>query len=336
MKKIFFVLTSVITLALSSCSNDDIPVSQSTTFKINPANVIQPFSYEINPGDLEGVDSDNTLRIRLLVYNSEGVLVQTETQYLSSYASVMSTAVNLENGNYTAVVITDVVEKDGENINWACWELSDENSLTTAKITDLGYIGGKAKILGIGSKKFSISGASEEILINPTPAGAVLCTMWRNIHTFSDVDMIVLETNRSSDYLVMNSDGGYNVAIENDDNNYNWRTNYIEPSDYPNSTNIYGYCFTLPTNNVSFRYRIDTSGSESVYSDVMSFNIEAGSEYYFEIDLCDPDYDNGISFGGFEVGGNRSVTGKSVEKLFDGTEAQPLQNNYVKLNTLIQ
>ena len=199
MKKIFFILTSVITLALSSCSNDDIPVSQSTTFKINPANVIQPFSYEINPGDLEGVDSDNTLRVRLLVYNSEGVLVQTETQYLSSYAGVMSTAINLENGNYTAVVITDVVEKDGENISWACWELSDENSLTTAKITDLGYIGGKAKILGIGSKKFSISGASEEILINPTPAGAVLCTMWRNIHTFSDVDMIVLQTNRSSE-----------------------------------------------------------------------------------------------------------------------------------------
>lgn len=336
MKKIFFILTSVITLALSSCSNDDIPVSLSTTFKINPANVIQPFSYEINPGDLEGVDSDNTLRVRLLVYNSEGVLVQTETQYLSSYASVMSTAINLEDGNYTAVVITDVVEKDGENISWACWELSDENSLTTAKITDLGYIGGKAKILGIGSKKFSISGASEEILINPTPAGAVLCTMWRNIHTFSDVDMIVLQTNRSSDYLVMNSDGGYDVAIENDNNNYKWRTNYIEPSDYPNSTNIYGYCFTLPTNNISFRYRIDTSDSESVYSDAMSFNIKAGSEYYFEIDLCDPDYNNGISFGGFEVGENRSVIGKSVEKLFDGTEAQPFLNNYVKLNTLIQ
>lgn len=336
MKKIFFILTSVITLILSSCSNDDIPVSLSTTFKINPANVIQPFSYEINPGDLEGVDSDNTLRVRLLVYNSEGVLVQTETQYLSSYASVMSTAINLENGNYTAVVITDVVEKDGENISWACWELSDENSLTTAKITDLGYIGGKAKILGIGSKKFSISGASEEILINPTPAGAVLCTMWRNIHTFSDVDMIVLQTNRSSDYLVMNSDGGYDVAIENDNNNYKWRTNYIEPSDYPNSTNIYGYCFTLPTNNISFRYRIDTSDSESVYSDAMSFNIKAGSEYYFEIDLCDPDHNNGISFGSFEVGENRSVTGKSVEKLFDGTEAQPFLNNYVKLNTLIQ
>lgn len=335
MKKILFILTSLIVLVLSSCSNDDIPVSQATTFKIDPANVIQPFSYEINPGDLEGVDSDNALRVRLLVYNAKGVLVQSETQYLSSYASIMSTSVNLEKGDYSAVVITDVVEMDGDNVSWACWELSDENSITTAKITDLGYIGGKSKILGIGSQKFTVSEVSEEIAINPTPAGAVLCVMWRNIHTFSDVDMIVLETNRSSDYLVMNSNGGYDVAVENDNNNYSWRMAMLEPSEYPNSTNIYGYYFTFPINNISFRFRIDTSDSESVYSDAMPFNINVGSEYYFEIDLCDPDYDNGISFGGFEVNGNRSVTEKKVERLFDGMDAQSI-NNSIKLSNLIQ
>lgn len=336
MKKILFILTSLITFVLSSCSNDDIPVSQATTFKINPANVIQPFSYEINPGDLEGLNSDNILRIRLLIYNSKDVLVKTETQYLSSYASIMSTSVNLEKGNYTAVVITDVVEKKGDNISWACWELSDEKSLTTAKITDLGYIGGKAKIIGIGSKKFSISGNSEEFLINPTPAGAVLCTMWRNIHTFSDVDIIVLETNRYSDYIIMNSDGGYNVAIENDNNNYSWRVGYLEPSSYPNSNNIYGYYFILPTNNISFRYRIDTSSSESFYTDATLFDIKAGSEYYFEIDLCDPDNDNSITYDSFEIGESKNITVKSTDNLFIGTDIQSVQNNYVKLNTLIQ
>ena len=252
MKKVLFILTSVIALVLSSCSNDDIPVSQSTTFKIDPANVIRPFTYEINPGDLEGVDSDYSLRVRLLVYNSEGILAQSGTQYLSSYASIVSTSVNLEKGDYTAVVITDVVEKEGDDISWACWELSDEHSLTTAKVTDLGYIGGKSKILGIGSKKFSVTGEAEEISINPSPAGAVLCTMWRNIHTFSDVDMIVLETNRSSDYLVMNSEGGYNVAIENDNNNYSWRMGYLEPSNYPNSTHVYGYYFLSSTYKCNF------------------------------------------------------------------------------------
>lgn len=336
MNKIFFILTSVIAFVLSSCSNDDIPVSQATTFKIDPANVIKPFSYEINSGDLEGVDSDNALRTRLLVYNSSGVLVESETQFLSSYASIMSTAINLEKGDYTAVVITDVVEKDGDDITWACWELSDENSITTAKITDLGYIGGKSKILGIGSQKFSISEEAREIAINPTPAGAVLCVMWRNIHTFSDVDMIVLETNRSSDYLVMNSNGGYDVAVENDNNNYSWRVGSVEPSEYPNSANIYGYYFTFPINNVSFRFRIDTSDSESAYTDAMLFNIKVGSEYYFEIDLCDPDLDNGISFGGTEVSVSRSVTQENGKGLFDGMNAQPVKNNCIKLNTLIQ
>lgn len=337
MKRIFFILTSVLTLVLSSCSNDDIPVSQSTTFKIDPANVIRPFTYEVNPGDLEGIDSENALRVRLLVYNSENVLVQTAIQYLSSYASIMSTSVNLEKGDYTAVVITDVVEKDGDNISWACWELSEESSLTTARITDLGYIGGKAKILGIGSKKISITGEAEEISIDPMPAGAVLCTVWSNIHTFSDVSMIELETNRSSDYLVMNSDGGYNVAIENDNNNYSWRTNYVEPSEYPNSTNVYGYCFTLPTNNISFRYCITTSSSESLYTNEFSLNIKAGAEYYFEIDLCDPDNDNLITFDAFEIPGSEFATAKSEGKRSEGTKMQPIQQtNSAKLSTLIQ
>ena len=94
--------------------------------------------------------------------------------------------------------------------------------------------------------------------------------------------------------------------------------------------------FTLPVDNISFRYRIDTSNSESSYTNAMLFNIKAGSEYYFEIDLCDPDYDDGISYGGFDVSGDRSMTGATVEKLFGGTDAQPIDGNCVKLSSFIQ
>lgn len=334
MKKYFAIFAVLFTVILSSCSNDDIPVTQSTTFKINPATVIQPFTYEINPGDLEGISSGNSLRVRLLVYNSEGILVKSETQYLSSYASLMSTSLELSMGDYTAVVITDVVERSESDISFACWELSDESSISTAKITDKGYIGGKSKILGLGSTKFTVSNISKDVVINPTPAGAVLCVMFRHIHTFSDVESLVLETNRTSDYLVLNKDGGYNVAVENNNNNYSWRTAFIEPSDYPNSTNIYGYYFVFPTNNISYRFRIDVDGADSVYSNAMPFNITAGSEYYFELDLCDPDFDNGISYCGYEITSGRSRSDIS-EKLFNGTDAQLENHTSVKLSTIL-
>ncbi len=336
MKKYLAIFAVLFTVILSSCSNDDIPVSQSTTFKINPATVIQSFTYEINPGDLEGVPSGSSLRVRLLVYNLEGILVKSETQYLSSYASLMSSSLDLSMGDYTAVVITDVVTKSGDDISFACWELSDENSISTAKITDLGYIGGKSKILGIGSTKFTVYGTfSEDVVINPTPAGSVLCVMFKNIHTYSDVESLVLETNRYSDYLVLNQDGGYDVAVENNNNKYNWRAAILEPSDYPDATNVYGYYFVVPTNNISYRFRIDITGEDSLYSDAMPFNITAGSEYYFELNLCDPNYDYGISYGGYQVTSGRSRSDVS-EKLFNGTDAQFENNTSIQLSSIIE
>ncbi len=336
MKKYLAIFAVLFTVILSSCSNDDIPVSQSTTFRINPASVVQTFTYEINPGDLEGISSGDELRVRLLIYNSEGVLTKSETQFLSSYASLMTSTIDLGIGDYTAVVVTDVVERSGDEISFACWELSDENSISTAKITDLGYIGGKSKILGLGSTEFSVSGSSRDITINPMPVGAVFCVMFRNIHQYSDIESLTLETNRSSDYLILNNDGGYDIAVQNNNNKYDWRTAYINPSDYPNSTNIYGYYFVFPINNNSFRFRIDIDGSDPMYTDAMPFNITAGSEYYFELDLCDPDFDNGISYGGLEVVSGNGRSNSEQEKLFDEANATYANNRSFYISNIVK
>ena len=336
MKKNLAIFAVLFTVILSSCSNDDIPVSQTTTFKVNPATVVQPFTYEINQGDLEGISSGSELRVRLLIYNSEGVLTKSETQFLSSYASLMSTSINLDLGDYTAVVITDVVERNGNGISFACWELSDESSISTAKITDLGYIGGKSKILGFGSTEFSVSNSSRDITINLSPVGAVICVMFRHIHQYSDVESLTLETNRSSDYLILNNNGKYEIAVENNNNKYDWRTAYISPADYPNSTNIYGYYFVFPINNNSFRFRIDIDGADSKYTDAMLFNITAGSEYYFELDLCDPDFDNGISYGGLEVTGYQERNNSDREMLLDSTNATQVNNNSFYISKIVK
>lgn len=335
MKNVFFILLSTLVVVLSSCSSDDISVGQSTTFKINPSSVIQSFTYEIEPGDLEGISSEESLRVRLLVYDSDNVLVRSETQYLSSYASIMTTNMDLEAGDYMAVVITDVVTRNGDNVSFACWELSDERSLTTARITDLGYIGGQSKILGIGSKNFRVSDGATEVSVNPSPAGSLLLVMWSHVHTFSDVEEMTLEVNRFSDYLVMNSQGGFDMSVENHDNQYDWRITMLAPSDYPDSNNLYSYYFIFPIQNISFRFRIDPSSGESIYTDPMPFNLKAGSEYYFELDLCDPEFDNGISYGGFEVTSTRSVSTKGlIQDIFNGA-ADAVDNHSLKLETLL-
>ena len=61
----------VFVAVLTSCTNDDITISYATNFKINPATVITPFTFEMNPGELESFGSDHRLRVRLLTYNSD-------------------------------------------------------------------------------------------------------------------------------------------------------------------------------------------------------------------------------------------------------------------------
>lgn len=45
MKK-YILLVFVFVTALTSCTNDDITISYATNFKINPATVIAPFTFE--------------------------------------------------------------------------------------------------------------------------------------------------------------------------------------------------------------------------------------------------------------------------------------------------
>lgn len=337
MKQIKFLAICAVlfTVCLSSCTNDEIPVAQTTTFRINPSTVVQPFTYEIKSGELESIPSGYELRVRLLVYNSEGVLAKSETQYLTNYASYMSTSMDLDFGSYTAVVITDCVRRSGDEIDFALWELSDERSISTAKITDLGYIGYQAKILGFGSKKFSVAGSSKDITINPSPAGTLFLIMHRNIHTYSDVEYIELETNRSSDYLTLNESGKYDVAIKNNANKFNWRVNNLEPADYPNSTNIYSYVFLFPMNNVSFRFAIGLESGEEIDLGEMLFNLTASSQYYFELDLCNPDADNGITYEGYLID-DKTQRSSVRDLLTGGMRATPINNDSFRISTLVQ
>lgn len=144
----------VFVAVLTSCTNDDITISYATNFKINPATVITPFTFEMNPGELESFGSDHRLRVRLLTYNSEGLLVQENVEYFTNYATLMSCSQNLPDGNYIAIAITDVVSYEGNNVALEYWELSDHDKLAETRIDDNGYIGLQYKILGISKTNF--------------------------------------------------------------------------------------------------------------------------------------------------------------------------------------
>lgn len=145
MKKYISLMAIAIVAIFSSCSNEDVTISRTFTFKVNPSGVISSFPEEW-PGELTSIDSSLKLRVRLLAYNENGNLVFNESSYLSSYSSEMSVSKSLATGTYTLIATTDLVPNSGTPY----WTLSDENNINTANITTEGIqTGGKNKILGI-------------------------------------------------------------------------------------------------------------------------------------------------------------------------------------------
>lgn len=299
MKKIFFTLLAFAGM-LASCSNDDIEIIQTqNTVTVNPSSVIAPFTYEVEPGDLEFISTDDKLRVRVLAYDADGVLKASDTQYLSSYSELASCNLGLPSGTYTIVALTDVVRTDdGSSIDFEYWTLSGESSLSSTKVTDNGYIGSDTKMLGVASQQLTVGKSPSECILYPQPAGALCIVYWYNIDTFSDILRYQLATNKYSDFILFNSTGAYDTSIISQNGEFNWRFSFVEPADYGDKIkNVYSYHFTLPMSNVSFKYEYRNSDGD--YYDITNgsiVDIEAGGEYWFCLNLKDEDQGGGITY----------------------------------------
>ena len=108
MKKYIFLLAITIVAILTSCTNDDITISKIITVKVDPSHVITPFPEEW-PGELESFDTSFKLRVRLLIYDKDGLLAYSDSTFLENYKKEMSISQPLPLGTYTVIATTDIV-----------------------------------------------------------------------------------------------------------------------------------------------------------------------------------------------------------------------------------
>ena len=146
MKNYILFLVSAIMFAFTSCTSseeidiNDIQSKYKAVFKINPSTVVEPFTWQPNPGELSTIPSDHKLRIRTLIYDMNGTLVAADSTQISNYTTFVNFDTELEKGNYTVVAISDVVQPGSEEAP-EYWYLENSNSLNTTKITHAGWIG---------------------------------------------------------------------------------------------------------------------------------------------------------------------------------------------------
>lgn len=340
MKKYLYLALVAIIACITSCSNDDIEVGYSVNVKVDPSGVIKPFDFEIVTGELESILANCSLRVTILAYDTEGVLADKQDVLLTSYASLANFNMHLAPSQYTFVAITDVVYKPGTQNSRAYWILSDTDNLSTCKISRTDYIGYKAEILGVGTTKATVGTNGGSVMVNPSPAGALLLVCYFNIHAYSDITELKLQNNRVADFAIFNSNADLITTPKNNNNNFSWRTDYFNPKDYPKSNYLYSYHFTFPISNIMYRFVYsDASTTNERISENMSVNLRAGEEWDFELDLKNSDYDNKITyyFGKVNGGSSARTNGPTALDKADNTQLINICNlKSARITDLIQ
>lgn len=271
MKKVLFALAALVGI-ISSCTNDDITISRAITFKVNPATVVENL-YERNAGDLTSLSSGAKLQVSLYIYDEKGILVDKATNEYSAYTHMMTTDINLASGNYTAVATSYVTS----SVDF--WSFSGLDQLSTFKITDNGYIGGKSKILGLTIKNFSVGNDSQTININIENAGAVALVQFYQWNKYNNVSTYAFMGKQSCDYVSFDNQGSKDYSIKSESTYKFCKIKFDYDSNYSGASN---YFFTFPIRNGSFRFYAVTTDNEWVpMGPEFVDDVKIGESYWF-------------------------------------------------------
>lgn len=287
-------LVAIVSFAFGSCSNDDIQIDKSLTVKVNPAGVVASYAYEINKGELSSIPTSFYLRTRLLIYNESGKNVYRKTEYLSSYTGNMTDVIDLPNGTYTMVCISDVVTKTGDYEHWA---LSGEDELSQLRLSAVTDHTGvllqdyQLNILGYEYKKVQITENTGSIELNMKAAGSLLCVHFTGVKKFSNIKQLQFRTNQVNDYVTFNAQGEVVPSTKRSAGNSLGGTYiYFNPQTIEAKDGYAAYLFTLSTDiSMAFAYGLDGE-SQAHYvgglaGGTMTATLEQGAEYEALLDL---------------------------------------------------
>lgn len=298
MKKYFSaILVALVTLTFGACSNDDIEISRDTTIRIVPNSVIAPFTYEVNRGELRSFNTAFKLRTRLLIYNQDGSLFTTATDFLANYESIMEKRLFLPNGIYTMVAVTDVVRySQGSRVDEEYWEMSGSEKLNQLKLEFTGYDPSGSRfvvkngILGYCCQQVTVSSNTSIVTLQPAPAGALLCVHYKGIHQLDGtIGIYGLLANRETGYITYNAqETNKFVAVpQNENDQLKWYQSLVSTGTVSLQNEFVSYVFMPPTNDVRFRFiYVAKNDNRAVATGTsMTKTIGAGEEYEILFDL---------------------------------------------------
>ena len=192
MKKIFSLLIAFVAF-LSSCTNDDIGSSytkdehfyETFTYNVNTQPVFDEFNAtsSIKEQILGGSDGDLYIGVYTYIYDKNGDLKNKNISYSKTFGSE-SCDFTLEDGNYTAVSVEMVVDKD-DNYQSPRFEIKGEDKLSKLEVAYRTYINDKGETkpyttsvwyqcVGVSTQTINVERTMQAVTVNPNAIGVVV------------------------------------------------------------------------------------------------------------------------------------------------------------------
>lgn len=177
MKKIIFVLATIMSFAISSCTNDEIEVItkgklHSVKLQIKPQGVYDEF----------GITNDITDRLRggvwelgvyTLLYDSNGNLVDSNFSKQKSFNNINVTF-SVESGSYTLVTIESLVDASKDTFDPYYFSIEDIEKSSTLKIKQLRNQVSFINVFGVDYKSIHVSTKDVSQMVTPSAIGSLI------------------------------------------------------------------------------------------------------------------------------------------------------------------
>lgn len=301
MKKLFYIVCTVLLTVFSSCSNEDILVEiyNTVTITVDPSDLFRSYDYTDTYHNVNQLgeryrtfnsEYKKLIQVRTLFYDrTTESLVDSLVNYISNTNSITET-ITLPQGDYYA--ITTLTFADEDQTSW--WVLKDQESLSTVKLAALSRFS-VWSIMSHSEESFTLGDSPVTLQTTPKPLGAVIYQYYQNFQfvnestygTVGDNDIrrlaIYSQSRALSFNLNPNASNKFNYAEETRSNSW-YYVDYHEPSMFDDSwtyfrTNLYSFAYLMePSAKVCFGYTLKGENTFHAYGEA-TYSLSAGKTY---------------------------------------------------------
>lgn len=191
MRKILFSIIALVTMMISSCSNDDIEIKTvgklyNLSYNISTQGVYDEFEITDNVREILREQS-YALGVISFVYDKDGNLVAKKPSSRYDFNNIKKEFEGLLEGKYTIVSIETLVKAD-KNFEAINWSIKGEDKISTLEISQDTYEVYYPFVLGVCTNEINLT-SNQSVTATPKAIGSLIELCWINFDKSTNVEV---------------------------------------------------------------------------------------------------------------------------------------------------